>query len=341
MTTLTHPSPPTQTGRALDVADLRVSIGPRGRQRSIITGVDLHLAAGEALGLVGESGSGKSVTSRAILRMLGPHAEVSGTVRMGGRDVYAMNRRELRAWHASEVALINQDPRASINALHPIGDFLTETLRTVSGVSRRDADQRAVALLKRVGIGNAELRMGQYPHELSGGLLQRVMIASALLARPKLLIADEPTTALDVTTQEDVVGLLDELRHEEQLALIFITHDLDLAAAVTDRIAVMYAGRIVETAPTAALTGAPRHPYTSGLLASRPSPTARRALTPIPGRPIAAHEAGTGCVFASRCVHVVDLCRETTPVLAPLGVHTVACHRAAELDGRLSGEETS
>jgi oligopeptide/dipeptide ABC transporter ATP-binding protein len=165
------------------------------------------------------------------------------------------------------------------------------------------------------------------------------MIAAALLTGPGLLIADEPTTALDVTTQEEVVALLDELRHEQQLSLIFITHDLDLAAAITDRVAVMYAGRIVETAPTRSLTTAPKHPYTSGLLASRPSLTRRRVLTPIPGRPIAAQEAGTGCVFASRCAYVLDVCREQSPPLLPLASHTVACHRATELDGRLPNGE--
>lgn len=329
----------TEAHRTLDVTDLRVTMRTGSRDKPIITGVSLYLDRGESLGLVGESGSGKSVSARAVLRVLGPQARVSGRITTQGNDIYGMNRKQLRSWHAREVSLINQDPRASINPVHPIGDFLTEGL-LAAGASRLDAEDRAIGLLQRVGVGNAAARLRQYPHELSGGLLQRVMIASALLTSPRLLIADEPTTALDVTTQEEVVALLDELRHEQHLSLIFITHDLDLAAAITDRVAVMYAGRIVETAPTRSLTTAPKHPYTSGLLASRPSLTRRQVLTPIPGRPISAQEAGAGCVFASRCAHVLDVCREQSPPLLPLASHTVACHRAAELDGQLpTGEE--
>jgi oligopeptide/dipeptide ABC transporter ATP-binding protein len=339
MTMLADTTTTAAVQRTLDVDDLRVDIRAGGTDKPIITGVSLHLDRGESLGLVGESGSGKSVTARAILRVLGPQARVSGRVAMQGSDVYGMNRIQLRSWHAREVSLINQDPRASINPVHPIGDFLTEAM-VAAGASRLDAEARAISLLQRVGIHNGAARMRQYPHQLSGGLLQRVMIASALLTGPRLLIADEPTTALDVTTQEEVVALLDELRHENQLSLIFITHDLDLAAAITDRVAVMYAGRIIETAPTRSLTATPKHPYTSGLLASRPSLTRRRALTPIPGRPIAAQEAGTGCVFASRCTYVLDVCRAQSPPLLPLASHTVACHRATELEGQLpTGED--
>jgi oligopeptide/dipeptide ABC transporter ATP-binding protein len=320
----------------LTVDSLRVAL-PAGRRqmRPIVTGVSLTLAPGESVGLVGESGSGKSVTSKAILRALGPGAEVSGRVEFAGRDVYRMSRSELQAWHARQVALIYQDPRAHINPLRSVGDFLTEGLRH-QGVPGREAAARAVKLLTRAGITDAGRRLGQYPHQLSGGLLQRVMIAAALLTGPRLLIADEPTTALDVTTQEEVVAILAELRAEQQLGLIFITHDLDLSAAVTDRTAVMYAGAIVETGPSAAIQSSARHPYTAGLLAARPSIARREKLTPIPGRPAAASEAGAGCVFAARCPFTLPVCERDRPGLRAVGGQMVACHRAEELAGRLA-----
>jgi oligopeptide/dipeptide ABC transporter ATP-binding protein len=319
----------------LSVDSLRVALPAARRQtRPVITGVSLALAPGESLGLVGESGSGKSVTSKAVLRALGRGAEVTGSVEFAGRDVYRMSRRELQAWHASEVALIHQDPRAHINPLRGIGDFLTEGLRH-QGVPRQEAASRAVQLLTRVGIADAERRLRQYPHQLSGGLLQRVMIAAALLTRPALLIADEPTTALDVTTQQEVVAILAGLRAEQRLGLIFITHDLDLSAAVTDRIAVMYAGAIVESGPSAAVQSGARHPYTAGLLAARPSIQRREKLTPIPGRPVSAFEAGAGCVFAARCPFTLPVCERERPELRSLGGQLVACHRAEELTGRL------
>jgi peptide/nickel transport system ATP-binding protein len=307
--------------------------------RPIVTGVSLDLAAGESLGLVGESGSGKSMTSKAILRALGPDAQVTGRVEFTGRDVYRMSRGELRGWHAREVALIYQDPRAHVNPVRRVGDFLTEGLR-YQGVPAREAVARAVTLLTRVGIGDAERRLRQYPHQLSGGLLQRVMIASALLTAPRLLIADEPTTALDVTTQEEVVAILAELRAEQRLGLIFITHDLDLSAAVTDRIAVMYAGVIVEVGSSAAIHARARHPYTAGLLAARPSLKRRERLTPIPGRPASAFEVGPGCVFAARCSFTQPICERDRPELRLVDGQLVACHRAEELAGLLVTTES-
>jgi oligopeptide/dipeptide ABC transporter ATP-binding protein len=321
-------------GDLLTVTGLSVSLSSRGRTSPIVTGVSFTLAPGESLGLVGESGSGKSVTSRAILRVAGPGMRVTGQARFAGRDVYAMSRGELRAWHAREVALIHQDPRAHINPLRSVGDFLTEGLR-YQGVSKKDGTARAVELLARVGIDDAERRLRQYPHQLSGGLLQRVMIASALITGPSLLIADEPTTALDVTTQEDVVAILARLREDERLGLIFITHDLDLSAAVTDRIAVMYAGTIVEIGASAAIHRSARHPYTTGLLAARPSVTSRERLTPIPGRPASAFEVSdTGCVFAARCPFTVPRCEGERPRLRAVDGQLVSCHRAEELAGR-------
>jgi oligopeptide/dipeptide ABC transporter ATP-binding protein len=315
----------------LSVDSLRVAL-PAGRRatREIVAGVTLALAAGESLGVVGESGSGKSVTAKAVLRALGPAARVSGQVDFAGRDVYRMTRPELQAWHARQVALIYQDPRAHINPLHTVGDFLTEGLRR-QGTPAREARDRAAGLLTRVGIADAERRMRQHPHQMSGGLLQRIMIAAALLTGPRLLIADEPTTALDVTTQEEVVAILAELRAERGLGLIFITHDLDLSAAVTDRIAVMYAGAIVETGASADVYARPRHPYTAGLLAARPSIDRRAKLTPIPGRPASAFEVGPGCVFSARCPFALPLCERDRPLPQAVDGRLVACHRAGEL----------
>jgi peptide/nickel transport system ATP-binding protein len=213
-----------------------------------------------------------------------------------------------------------------------IGDFMTEALRTNQGVSNDDARRRSISLLADVGVPDGERRLRQYPHELSGGLLQRVMIATALLTEPKLLLADEPTTALDVTTQAEVMAILDELRRERGLALLFITHDLDLAGAVCDRTAVMYAGQIVEQQPSATLHAHARHPYTAALVGARPdvASTATR-LTAIPGQPLSAFEAPAGCAFAPRCPLAIDDCRAERPALRLLGGAAVRCIRAEEL----------
>ena len=322
----------------LTVTGLSVTLAAARRPRPVVTEVSFALAPGESLGLVGESGSGKSVTSRAILRDAGPAMRVSGQARFAGRDVYAMNRGELRAWHAREVSLIHQDPRAHVNPLRSVGDFVTEGLR-YQGVPRQEAATRAIELLAQVGIEDGERRLRQYPHQLSGGLLQRVMIASALLTGPSLLIADEPTTALDVTTQEEVVAILADLRERKRLGLIFITHDLDLSAAVTDRIAVMYAGTIVEIGDSAAIHGSARHPYTRGLLAARPSVTRLERLTPIPGRPASAFEvSAAGCAFTARCPFAQPRCERERPALRAVDGQLVACHRAEELAGGPAAE---
>ncbi|WP_327747698.1 ABC transporter ATP-binding protein [Streptomyces europaeiscabiei] len=320
----------------VEVAHLRLDIPVRGHLRRVLHDVNLTLKPGEAIGLVGESGSGKSMTARTLMRLLPEGSVVEGEVRFGEVSLTGMDRRALRRYRASEVAMIHQDPRAHINPVRTIGDFLTEGLRDTTSVPRTEAAERAVALLREVGIADAPRRMRQYPHQLSGGLLQRVMIASALLARPRLIIADEPTTALDVTTQEEVMAILDEQRVERGLAMVFITHDLDLAAAVTDRIAVMYAGTVVESASARDLHDTARHPYTVGLLASRPSTVDVQRLWAIPGRPVSAFEAGPGCVFADRCPFAQDRCRTERPELRALDDHQVACHRAEELRGRIT-----
>jgi oligopeptide/dipeptide ABC transporter ATP-binding protein len=306
--------------------------GPEGL-RAIVRGASFAVDAGESLGIVGESGSGKSMTVRAIMRLLPRAFEVGGDVTFDGRSVLGMSRRELQSFRASEVAMIFQDPRAHTNPVRTIGDFLTEGLRN-RGASRGDAESKGLALLEELGVARARERLAQYPHEVSGGQLQRVMIAAALAAEPRLLIADEPTTALDVTTQADVVAALTELRHERNLALIFITHDLELAAATCDRIAVMYAGGIVESAPARVLEGRPAHPYTRALLSSRPQVDRRLPrLEAIPGRPVSAHEAPAGCPFNPRCPYVRDVCRTDTPLLrlVPGGQGVAACHRLEDV----------
>jgi oligopeptide/dipeptide ABC transporter ATP-binding protein len=250
--------------------------------------------------------------------------------------VPSLRGKELRSYRRTGIAIIHQNPRSHINPVRTIGDFMTEAL-IASGEAHKAAEERVVVALADVGIPDGARRLRQYPHQLSGGLLQRVMIATAVVAQPRLLIADEPTSALDVTTQEEVMAIINDQRREHGLAMLFISHDLELTAAVTDRIAVMYAGMLVEDTPTEMLH-APLHPYTAGLLAARPSVRESRRLWAIPGRPMSAFEVGRGCVFAARCPFAMDKCRAERPRLLPLAGHFVACHRAEELQGQLTYE---
>ena len=316
----------------LEIDDLRVSVPYDGVLRQVIRRVNLSVNAGESVGLVGESGSGKSMTARTVLRLLPRGAQVEGSVRFAGRDVFQMPPSELRAFRASRAAIVFQDPLAHTNPLRTVGDFLTEGLRLNQRLPKQAREERAYELLRAVGIDNPKARFSQYPHELSGGLLQRVMIAAALAGEPQLLLADEPTTALDVTTQAEVMATLADLRDRLGLAMLLITHDLELAAAMCDRTAVMYAGSIVEVEQSVDLHGHALHPYTEGLVAARPSVHTTMARLPvIPGRPMAAFEATEGCAFAPRCPHALARCTTERPVLAPLGRGMVACLRAAEL----------
>jgi oligopeptide transport system ATP-binding protein len=316
----------------LDVRDLKLWLPGSTGMVPIITAVSFAVAQGEAVGLVGESGSGKSMTARAVTRLLPPGAKVDGDVLFQGRSVAEFSKRELRRWRQSPVQMIFQDPRAHVNPVRKVGDFLREASCVNRGMRREKADAISVRLLERVRVSNARARLDQYPHELSGGLLQRVMIAAALAASPQLLIADEPTTALDVTTQADVIKILDDLRLEQQLSLLFITHDLELAAAFCDRTLVMYAGMIVEDQPSRQLHEHPLQPYTRGLLASRPRLDGDlMRLEAIPGRPVAAAEALTGCPFALRCVDYRPQCSSERPTLRPFAGGKVACVRAEEI----------
>jgi oligopeptide/dipeptide ABC transporter ATP-binding protein len=315
----------------LRIRDLEVGLRRGGNTQPILAGVNLEVNPGEAVGLVGESGSGKSTTARAVLGLFPERSVVSGGVEVGGRSVLDLERRALQAFRSHEVGMIYQNPRARVNPLRKVGDFMTEAMID-SGVSRAAARQRATGLLQAVAVPDAARRLDQYPGDLSGGLLQRVVIATVMASGPRLVLADEPTSALDVTTQEEVVAILGKACQERDMALLFITHDLDLAAAVTDKVVVIYAGRVVENLPSRLLHAHPRHPYTVGLLRSRPSLTTRERIRTIPGTPIAAYEAGPGCVFAPRCPLATDICLQIAPELRRVGDSVVACHNAEEVD---------
>jgi len=320
----------------LEVRDLTVTLPVEGQQRTVLRDVSLEIEAGQAVGLVGESGSGKSMTARAIDRLLPGGAQVTGQISFGGGDVASLSGAGLRGFR-SQVAMIFQDPRAHVNPVRRIGDFMTEALRTNNGVPAADARRLAVDMLTQVGIEDGERRLRQYPHELSGGMLQRVMIATALLTSPALLLADEPTTALDVTTQAEVMAILDELRQRRGLAMLFITHDLDLAAAICDRTLVMYAGQIVEERASGLLHSDPLHPYTAALGGARPDIDQKASrLRAIPGRPLSAFEAPPGeCAFAARCGYAQPACREVVPGVSRLDGGLSRCLRAADLRGQM------
>ncbi|MFF1869791.1 ABC transporter ATP-binding protein [Kitasatospora herbaricolor] len=312
----------------LDIQAYRLSLP--NTARPVLAGVDLTVEARETVALVGESGSGKSLTSRSVLGLLPAGARTEGTVRVNGEDVLTMAPEQLRRLRTSSAAMIFQDPRAAINPLRRIGDFLTESVRLNAGAAPAAATARAAEMLEAVGLTAAALR--QYPGELSGGMLQRVMIAAALMGDPALILADEPTTALDVTTQAEVVALLGDLRTRFGTGLLFVTHDLGLAAAISDRVYVMYAGRIAETGPAEALFERPRHPYTAALLNSTPrleAPAGR--LAAIEGRPPSLQEELVGCPFAPRCPMATFLCSQQAPALLPVAgepARRVACHHS-------------
>jgi peptide/nickel transport system ATP-binding protein len=316
----------------LSVDNLGLSVRDQeGDQRMILKGVGFDIRPREAVALVGESGSGKSMTARTVMRLLPEGAQTTGQVRFKGESVGEMGRSRLLAYRRSEVAMIFQDPRAHIDPTRSIGDYLIEQLLIRGNYSRKEARARATELLESVRITQAHQRLRQYPHELSGGMLQRTMIAGALAAEPELLLADEPTTALDVTVQAEILRILADLRAERDLAMLFISHDLALAERSCDRMVVMYAGRVLEASEGAKLSESASHPYTIGLMRSRPSIDHRLdRLESLAGRPIAAAEVSGECVFAGRCPLVRDECRAGEPDLRLSGATKVACIRCTE-----------
>jgi oligopeptide transport system ATP-binding protein len=315
----------------LSVHDLEVRFFTRRATIHAVNGVSFDLERGETLGIVGESGCGKSVSALAMLGILPrPAGKVTGgEVFFEGVDLLKLPDSKLRAIRGRDIAMIFQDPMTSLNPVLTVGRQITESLTKHLGMEKQVAQRTAVELLDRVGIPSAESRVDDYPHQFSGGMRQRVMIAMAISCGPKLLIADEPTTALDVTIQAQILDLIKGLVREEGMALILITHDLGVVAGICERTNVMYAGRFVETAPTGELFARPRHPYTLGLLKSMPRLDASRGerLEPIGGAPTDMRRLPAGCAFAPRCAYATDRSREVTPELQPIDAqgHEVAC----------------
>ena len=314
------------TGPVLSIENLSIAVG----DRVLAEDVSLSIGAGEMVGLVGESGCGKSVTALSVMRLLPPPVRISaGRIAVDGTDVLALGDAPLRTMRGDRVAMIFQEPMTALNPVFTIGDQVAEVLEIHRGLDHAAALDRATELLGRVGLPSPRAQLGRYPHQMSGGQRQRVMIAMALACEPRLLIADEPTTALDVTVQAQILGLIDRLRRDLGMACLLITHDLGVVSEVCDRAAVMYAGRIVEEAPVAELFAAPRHRYTRALLDTMPAmnpPGARLpsigGMVPPPGK------RGTGCAFAPRCPAPVDACTRR-PALAGSATHRAACWNPA------------
>ncbi len=314
----------------LEVSDLSVTFSRRGRKDvNAVDGVSFSVDAGETLGLVGESGSGKSVTSLAIMGLLPRRgATVGGEVRFEGRQLLTLRQDDLRDLRGKDIAMVFQDPLSSLNPVVPIGTQVTEVLTRHRGLNGAAARKEAVGLLDLVGIPDPDRRLREYPHQLSGGMRQRALIAMAVACRPKVLIADEPTTALDVTIQAQILELLKGLVREQGTAMMLITHDLGVVAGLCDRVNVMYSGRIVERADRRTLFVSPRHPYTAGLLGSIPrlDSVEGSPLRPIPGSPTDTLPWTSACAFAPRCPRSLEVCTTVTPALEPDGPRWLRCH---------------
>ena len=323
----------------LEVRDLVTSFRTGSGVVTAVRGIDLTINAGEIVGLVGESGSGKSVTARSIIGLIpDPPGRVQGRVLLDGKDLVGRPQKELQKIRGERIAMVFQDPMTSLDPLFTVGEQVAEAIRFHQGLSRAAANAHVVALFEKVGIPRAAERVRPSPHQLAGGMRARVMTAMALACGPRLLIADEPTTALDVTIQAQILELLRRLNEERQMAILLVTHDLGVVAQTCERVLVMYAGRIVEQAPVRPLFATPLHPYTRGLLASIPDIADRRErLSPIPGSPPNLGLTVDGCAFAPRCPIAIDRCRVERPPLRTLPIagadHLTACHRAEELAG--------
>ena len=313
----------------LEVRGLSVRFDVGGAGLNAVRGLSFEVAEGECLGVVGESGAGKSQTFLAALGLLADNATADGSVRFLGREILNAPRRELDTLRGKRLAMVFQDPLSGLTPTLRVGRQLEETARRHLGMNPRQAREKALQMLETVRLPDPERCLDLYPFELSGGMRQRVMIALGMICCPDLLIADEPTTALDVTIQAQILGLLAELRRDANTSIVLITHDLAVAAGLCDRILIMYNGRLIESGTTREVFSAPKHPYTAGLLASLPSLATDPAsdLPAIPGQPPDALATTRGCAFAERCEHVMDRCRNERPVLsAAKDRHAAACH---------------
>ena len=317
--------------KLLEVKDLRVSFFTPAGEVKAVDGISYDLGYKEVMGIVGESGSGKSVEAYSIIGLLqNPGKVIGGSIEFEGENVLDYDKEQMCQFRGNKISMIFQNPMTCLNPVYTVGDQLMEALRCHDkSVSRQEAWDRAVEMLRLVGINNAEKRMEQYPHEFSGGMRQRAMIAMALICSPKLLIADEPTTALDVTIQAQIIELMKDIQHKTDMSIIFITHNLGVVAEICDRVSVMYAGHIVEQGSVNDIFYAPRHPYTKGLLRSMPrvDELEHERLIPIEGTPVDLLDPPKGCAFGPRCEHCMKICLENKPPMLQVGEdrHYSAC----------------
>jgi len=315
----------------LEVEQLRTRFRTDNGVVSVVDGVDFSIRAGETLGVVGESGCGKSVTSLSIMRLLPPNGNSEGSIRFNGKSVLELSEKDMQRVRGNEIAMIFQEPMTSLNPLHTVGKQIEEAVMLHTKVDHAQAKERAIAMLKAVGMPRAEEIYGEFPHQLSGGMRQRVMIAMAMSCDPQLIIADEPTTALDVTIQAQILDLMRNLKEKTGTSIMLITHDLGVVAEMCDRVIVMYAGQVVEETDVETLFENPKHPYTIGLMNSIPDlEDEREYLETIPGSVPLAHQMPKGCRFAPRCSKAMPICEEKAPELLQLEGHKCRCWLYAE-----------
>ncbi len=329
------PTDDSRAGAALSLRDFRVSFPTVNGVVQAVRGVDLDVHPGEMVGVVGESGSGKSVTFLGLMGLLPKQTVIEGSAMVHEDELVGASNKFMRTVRGKRIAMIFQDPLSALNPVQKIGVQIIEMIRSHQSMAKSDAYKRSVELLDIVGIPQPDQRVERYPHEFSGGMRQRVMIAMAIANEPEVLIADEPTTALDVTVQAQILDMMRQIQSELNTAIVLITHDLGVIARVVDRVQVMYAGRAVERATVDELFADPNHPYTQGLMASLPA-LGKERLSPIPGSPPNMLEPPPGCAFAPRCEHARPRCLETLPDLYPFGKGETSCVRADELFGKVA-----
>ena len=319
----------------LEVEGLRVRLPTPTGYATIVDGVDYRVEPAQVFGVAGESGSGKTVSMLALLGLLPTGAVVEGSAAFGGKDLLRLQGRQLRAVSGRDIGMVFQDPMTSLHPMLTVGRQLTEHVRRHLGLGRHAAQQRAIELLEQVRIPDPSSALHSYPHQFSGGMRQRIAIAIALACGPRLLIADEPTTALDVTVQAGILRLLDRLRREHELSVVLITHDLAVMSSIADSVSIFYAGRVVESGPREALLQHPRHPYTRALLDALPHPEAARdvPLVAIKGTPPTPQQIPTGCPYHPRCAYAIDVCTTDDPPLARVDGRRLACHVDPFADG--------